>query len=128
MSYHAKLIKGGKIVIPAELRRELGFDDGDTLVVERHGDAVVLRSEAATLRDIRAKVKAGLKRPVSVESYLKDKWAEAALESPSRSMPRRYLRYCSTNRAEIMSLPIYAGPKFPSSISAKSTRHLWMAA
>ena len=80
MSYHAKLIKGGKIVIPAELRRELGFDDGNTLVVERHGDPVVLRSEASTLRDIRAKVKAGLKRPVSVESYLKDKWAEAALE------------------------------------------------
>lgn len=80
MSYHAKLIKGGKIVIPAELRRELGFDDGDTLVVERRGDTVVLRSQAAMLRDIRAKVKAGLKRPVSVESYLRDKWAEAAEE------------------------------------------------
>ena len=38
MTYQAKLIKGGKIVIPAELRRELGFHEGDRLVIERAGD------------------------------------------------------------------------------------------
>ncbi len=35
MTYHAKVIAGGKIVIPAELRREFGIKDGDSLVVER---------------------------------------------------------------------------------------------
>lgn len=80
MTFHAKMIKGGKIVIPAELRRALGFDDGDMLVVERDGDSLVLRSQAALLKDIRAKVKAGLKRPLTVESYLQEKWAEAADE------------------------------------------------
>ncbi len=80
MTHHAKLIKGGKIVIPAELRRALGFDDGDMLVVERDGDALIVRSQSALLRDIRAKVKDGLKRPITVESYLQEKWAEAADE------------------------------------------------
>ena len=38
MTYHAKVIAGGKIVIPADLRRELGIKDGDSLVVDRAGD------------------------------------------------------------------------------------------
>ena len=77
MTFHAKMIKGGKIVIPAVLRHALGFDDGDVVVVERDGDSIVLRSQAAMLKDIRAKVKAGLKRPITLESYLQEKWAEA---------------------------------------------------
>lgn len=77
MSYYAKLIKGGKVVIPAELRRQFGFCDGDSLVFEKEGDRLVLKSRASMLGDIRAKVKAGLTKPVSVDSYLREKWAEA---------------------------------------------------
>ena len=80
MSYHAKLIKGGKVVIPAELRRQFGFNEGDSVVFEKDGDRLVLKSRASMLRDIRAKVKAGLTKPVSVDSYLREKWAEADAE------------------------------------------------
>ena len=80
MSFHAKLIKGGKIVIPAELRRALGMKEGDTLVFEREGDGLVLKSRDRMLQELRAKVKAGLKRPISVDSYLREKWAEADSE------------------------------------------------
>lgn len=80
MSYHAKLIKGGKIVIPAALRRELGFEEGDSLVVELDGDRIVVKSQNSMLKDIRAKVKAGLKRPLTLDSYLKEKWEEADSE------------------------------------------------
>jgi AbrB family transcriptional regulator (stage V sporulation protein T) len=80
MTYQAKLIKGGKIVIPAELRRELGFQDGDALYVEREGTKLIVQSHAAMRQDIRNKVKAALKRPVSVDSYLKEKWVEADRE------------------------------------------------
>lgn len=80
MTYYAKLIKGGKIVIPAQLRRELGFKEGDSLVFESDGERLVLQSREATLRDIRNKVKTGLSKPVSVETYLQEKWAEAESE------------------------------------------------
>ncbi|MDL2352233.1 MAG: AbrB/MazE/SpoVT family DNA-binding domain-containing protein [Pseudomonadota bacterium] len=80
MSYHAKLIKGGKIVIPAQLRRELGFKEGDSLVFESDGKRLVLKSREVMLRDIRSKVKTGLSKPVSVETYLQEKWAEAESE------------------------------------------------
>ena len=38
MTYSATVISGGKIVMPAELRREFGMNDGGSLVIER-GDA-----------------------------------------------------------------------------------------
>jgi AbrB family transcriptional regulator, stage V sporulation protein T len=34
VTYHAKVIAGGKVVIPADLRRALGIKDGDSLVFE----------------------------------------------------------------------------------------------
>ena len=77
MSYHAKLIKGGKIVIPAVLRHSHGFEDGDTLVFDQEDGKIVIRSQAEALRELQAKVKAKLTRPVSVDTYLKEKWAEA---------------------------------------------------
>ena len=77
MTHHAKLIKGGKMVIPAALRRELGFADGDTLMCVNEDGRLVVKSNSQFRDDIRARVKAGLKRPVSVETYLRDKYAEA---------------------------------------------------
>lgn len=79
-TYSAKLIKGGKIVIPAELRREFGFKEGDSLVFEKDGDRLVLKSRAVLLGDLRAKVKISLTKAVSVDSYLREKWAEADAE------------------------------------------------
>lgn len=52
MTYLAKIIKGGKIVIPAELRRELGFADGDRLVLEREGEALVIKSYRQVVREV----------------------------------------------------------------------------
>ncbi|WP_017669808.1 AbrB/MazE/SpoVT family DNA-binding domain-containing protein [Blastomonas sp. AAP53] len=52
MTYSAKLIKGGKIVIPAELRHELGFADGDRLVFERDGETLVIKSYRQVVREV----------------------------------------------------------------------------
>lgn len=53
MTYHAKVIAGGKIVIPAELRRELGISDGDTLVIERDGDGTLtVKTYAQVVREV----------------------------------------------------------------------------
>lgn len=80
MSYHAKLIKGGKIVIPAELRRELGFKEGDTLVFEKEGDRLVLKSFEQVVREIQARVKELIKVPFTVDDYIAEKRKEAERE------------------------------------------------
>jgi bifunctional DNA-binding transcriptional regulator/antitoxin component of YhaV-PrlF toxin-antitoxin module len=44
MTFHVKVVEGGKIVIPAALRRKHGFGVGDTLVVEDGPEGVTVRS------------------------------------------------------------------------------------
>lgn len=54
MTYSAKIIKGGKIVIPAKLRRELGFAEGDRVVFEREGNSLVIKSYHQVVREVQA--------------------------------------------------------------------------
>jgi AbrB family looped-hinge helix DNA binding protein len=82
MTYQAKLIKGGKIVIPAELRRELGFADGDTLVIEREGNSVVIKTYLQVVREVQAEMKRliGPYEGSIVDELIADRRAEAAAE------------------------------------------------
>jgi AbrB family transcriptional regulator, stage V sporulation protein T len=82
MSYHAKMIKGGKIVIPAELRREFGFKDGDTLVLEREGSSIVIKTYEQVVREVQAEVKRliGPYKGSIVDDFIAEKRAEAAAE------------------------------------------------
>lgn len=59
MTYHAKVISGGKIVIPAELRREFGIKDGDSLVIERDDKGgLVLKTYAQVVKEVQAEFRA----------------------------------------------------------------------
>jgi AbrB family looped-hinge helix DNA binding protein len=80
MTYHSKLIKGGKIVIPAQLRRELGFADGDTIVIDREGESLTLKSYRQVVREVQAVVRAKVTKPFTVDDYLAEKYAEAERE------------------------------------------------
>ncbi len=80
MTYHAKLIKGGKIVIPADLRREFGFKEGDSLVFEKEGGQLVIKSMEKVIEEVRAKVKKLIKVPFTVDDFIAEKRAEAARE------------------------------------------------
>jgi AbrB family transcriptional regulator, stage V sporulation protein T len=80
MTYHAKIIAGGKVVVPAELRRELGVKDGDTLVFERQGDSVVVKSYAQVIREVQATIKANIKEPFTVDDFIAERRAEALRE------------------------------------------------
>lgn len=80
MSYNAKLVKGGKIVIPAELRRELNLTDGDTLVVERDGDSIVIKPGRQVLREIQAEMKRLIKKPFTVDDFIAERRGEAERE------------------------------------------------
>jgi AbrB family transcriptional regulator, stage V sporulation protein T len=80
MTYHAKIIAGGKVVVPAELRRELGVKDGDTLVFERQGGSVVVKSYAQVIREVQATIKANIKEPFTVDDFIAERRAEALRE------------------------------------------------
>jgi AbrB family transcriptional regulator, stage V sporulation protein T len=82
MSYQAKMIKGGKIVIPAELRRELGFKDGDRLVIERDGNSAVLKTYEQVVREVQAEVKRliGPYKGSIVDEFIAERRVEAAAE------------------------------------------------
>lgn len=43
-AYHVRIIEGGKIVLPAVLRRKHGFTVGQTLVVQDDGNGVTIQS------------------------------------------------------------------------------------
>lgn len=79
MSYHAKLIKGGKIVIPAELRREFGMQDGDTLVLEREGEKLVIKTYAQVVREVQQEFKRLVPDRDTVDDFLAERralWGE----------------------------------------------------
>ena len=82
MTHHAKLIKGGKIVIPAELRREFGLKEGDTLVLERQGASLVIKTYEQVVREVQAEFRGMLgDRKVSmVDELIAERRAEAARE------------------------------------------------
>ena len=79
MSYHAKLIKGGKIVIPAELRREFGMEEGDTLVFEREVDKLVIKTYAQVVREVQEEFRRLVPNPGTVDEFLAERrslWGE----------------------------------------------------
>lgn len=49
-----RMNEGGRIVIPADYRRELGLAEGDMLIVERDGDGLHIRSALAALERAQA--------------------------------------------------------------------------
>ena len=80
MAYHAKIIAGGKVVIPADLRRELGFMDGDSVIFEREQGTLTLKSYSQVVREVQANFKAMIKDPFTVDEFISDRRAEALRE------------------------------------------------
>ena len=59
MTYQAKVISGGKLVIPADLRRELGIETGDSLIVDRDSEGhIVLKTRAQLVREVQSTFRA----------------------------------------------------------------------
>jgi AbrB family transcriptional regulator (stage V sporulation protein T) len=76
MTYQAKLIAGGKIVIPAELRKALGFHTGDSLVLEREGDSIVIKTYAQVVREVQKEFRNMVGEGYSVDQFLAERRAD----------------------------------------------------
>jgi AbrB family looped-hinge helix DNA binding protein len=76
---------GGRMVIPAALRKSLGVEDGDQVVVDLKDGDLRIRSLDAVTERAQALVRQYVPDDVSlVDELLEDRRAEAAREHPDR--------------------------------------------
>lgn len=52
-----KMVEGGRVIVPAEFRRQMGVSKGDTLLFEMHGDELRIRAARSALRELQVKLK-----------------------------------------------------------------------
>ena len=78
MTYYAKVISGGKIVIPASLRREMGIADGDSVVIARDAaGGLSIKTHAQVIAEGQRAYRAMLKTPFTVKDFVADRRREA---------------------------------------------------
>ena len=76
MTYHAKVIAGGKIALPAALRREFGIKDGDSLVFEQTETGISVKTHAQVVREGQQKFRAMVGDDFTVDQFLAERRAE----------------------------------------------------
>ena len=80
-SQAVKIIDGGKLIIPAQFRRKLGIDVGDTVVVELAEDGLHVRSLSAAVRIAQGIVREFVPEEVSLaDELIQERRAEAERE------------------------------------------------
>jgi AbrB family looped-hinge helix DNA binding protein len=78
----------GRVVIPAEVRREMRIEPGETLVAHVEDDRLVLERREQILRRLRAEVREAVPRGVSVVDELIAERREAARKEALDDEPR----------------------------------------
>ena len=80
-SQRVKLVEGGKLVIPAAFRREMGIKPGDTLIVEMDGGELRVRSLPSAIARVQARMRELNPEGRSLaDELIADRRAEAARE------------------------------------------------
>jgi len=76
-----RLTKGGRIVIPAEFRRELGLETGDEVILRLVDSEVRIRTRREAIKQAQAIVRKHVKKGRSLVDELKrERQAEAERE------------------------------------------------
>ena len=83
MTYHAKVVSG-QIVLPLELRRDAGIEDGDSLVIEINPDGgLSMKTYAQVVREVQSEFRS-MAKPADrdlVDELLAERRAAAAREN-----------------------------------------------
>lgn len=78
---HIKMGEDGRIIIPAGTRKDVGFQPGDTLVVESDGDSLFIRNLETVVREVQSYFKQFVEPGTSVvEEHLAERATEFARE------------------------------------------------
>jgi AbrB family looped-hinge helix DNA binding protein len=68
---------GGRIVIPADIRREMGIQLGDQVILSYHDGELHITTRKQRLQQAKAIVKAGTDKASLAEQLVKERRAEA---------------------------------------------------
>ena len=80
-AYRGRIVSGGRLQIPADVRKELGLADGDNVRIEVVDGELRVRSYHAVIKAIQAEVRKYVPAGVSlVDELIADRRAEAARE------------------------------------------------
>ena len=80
-SQRAKIVEGGKLVIPATFRREMGIAPGDTVIVELDEGELRVRSLPSAIRRVQERMRElNPDGRILSEELIADRRAEAARE------------------------------------------------
>ena len=80
-SQRVKIVEGGKLVIPAAFRREMGIAPGDTVVVELDEGELRVRSLSSAIRQVQTRMRElNPDGRLLSEELIADRRAEAARE------------------------------------------------
>lgn len=80
MTHQAKVVKGGKLVLPAAFRRALQIKDGDNVVVDLSGGGMRIRTYGATILEAQRLVREFTTNPSTVDDFIAERHLEAERE------------------------------------------------
>lgn len=81
MIVKTRVTQGGRIVIPADMRKRLGIEIGETVNIEETGDSFKVTTSRAALRRIQNSLKGRVAEGVSVvDELIADRRKEAGNE------------------------------------------------
>ena len=76
----ARLVDGGRIILPAPIRKAMGLETGDTVLLELNGDALTLRSANSALRRLQARARSFASDQSVTDELIAERRAEALRE------------------------------------------------
>lgn len=76
---HGKMVEGGRLIVPAAIRKEMGLEKGDAVVMELHGDELRIRPARSALKRLRESLRGTVAEGVSVvDELIAERRREAA--------------------------------------------------
>ena len=76
---HGKMVDGGRLIVPAAMRKEMGLEKGDAVVMELHGDELRVRPARSALKRLRESLRGTVPEGVSVvDELIAERRSEAA--------------------------------------------------
>ena len=80
LTAHAKVVDGGRLVLPADIRRAMKLEKGDSVVLQFDGEALHIRSTQAIIRELQEIFLPYRGKPSMVDELIEERRREAATE------------------------------------------------